>query len=138
MRLLPAIALLLACVAANAAQAQRADERRLSVQERSLCEPPEGPVARPDWCEWPEEVRIYTARRDECDHWRSEPIPEDVSAALAADRGRQIDRAVAELCVGADARLRALKKRYRGDASIMRALDGYEPDIEPIPPTQHP
>ncbi len=130
MRVSSAIALLLVCAAANA-EPQRSGERQLTPQERSLCEPPEGPVARPEWCEWPEEVRIYTSRRDECDHWRGEPIPEDVSAAWAADRRRQINEAVAEHCAGADAQRRTLKKRYRGGAASKRALDGYETRIEP-------
>ncbi len=116
---------------ASGAVAQDEGERRLSTPELSLCEPPQGPVARPDGCTWPQEVRLYTQRRDECDHWRSEPVPEDIDPRLAADRRKQIEQAVAELCPGADAQLLELKRKYRSDASVMQALNGYEVDIEP-------
>ncbi len=118
-------------VAAVDATAQDENGSRLTLPELSLCEPPEGPVPRPDWCAWPKDVRLYTQRRDECDHWRSEPVPEDISPTLAADRRKQIEQAVTELCGGTDAQLRALKRKYRGDASVMQALEGYEADIEP-------
>jgi len=116
---------------AGGAVAQDAGERRLSMPELSLCEPPQGPVQRPDWCTWPQEVRLYTQRRDECDHWRGEPVPDGIDPALAADRRKQIEQAVAELCAGADAQLLKLKRKYRSDASVMQALGGYEADIEP-------
>lgn len=116
---------------AGGAIAQDDGAQRLSMPELSLCEPPQGPVDRADWCTWPVEVRLYTQRRDECDHWRSEPVPEDIDPGLAADRRKQIEQAVAELCVDTDAGLRELKRKYRDDASVMQALDGYQADIEP-------
>ena len=49
-------------------------EGRLSLRERSLCEMPDQADSR--WCELPHEVRVFTERREACDHFRGEPWPE--------------------------------------------------------------
>lgn len=106
---------------------------RLSLRELSLCEPPEG---RPDWCTWPHEVRDFVNRRDDCDHWRGEPWPDEDTAAIGVDRQARIERSkeisdgLRDTCTGTDRRLRELKRVYAFDKEISRALSEYETDIE--------
>ena len=71
----------------------------------------------------PKEVRRYVERREACDHWRGEP-PFD------KQRQRDINRNVCAACSGADAKLAALKKKYRDDRAVIAALAEFEDRIE--------
>ncbi len=71
----------------------------------------------------PKEVQQYVDRRESCDHWRGEP-PFD------AQRQNEINRNVCAACVGSDARLAALKRKYRSDPAVMAALAEFEERIE--------
>ncbi|MEQ1512573.1 MAG: hypothetical protein ABL934_07830 [Lysobacteraceae bacterium] len=105
-------------------------EGRLSLRERSRCEVPDAPSDQPNWCDYPHEVRAFLDRRDGCDHFRGEPIPEPVDDP-GGERRREIETALRELCTGTDAELVRLRARYRDDAAISAALAGLEDDIEP-------
>lgn len=105
-------------------------EGRLSLRERSRCEVPDAPSDQPNWCDYPHEVRAFLDRRDGCDHFRGEPIPEPVDDP-GGERRREIETALRERCTGTDAELVRLRARYRDDAAISAALAGLEDDIEP-------
>ena len=100
---------------------------RPTLQDISLCEPPEGPVARPDWCQWPREVRIFADRYDACQHFRGEE-PYD------SERRRFLEKSVYQTCTGNDERLRKLRSAYAGDAEMMRVLNEFEMDADPTRP----
>ena len=101
-------------------------EGRMSLRERSQCEPPE---TQPGWCDFPHEVRVFLERREGCDHFRGEPVP-DAADDPGGERRRQIETALRELCTGTDAELTRLRTRYRDDASVGAALEVFESDIE--------
>ncbi len=105
-------------------------EGRLSLSERSQCEVPDAPVDRPNWCDYPHEVRAFIDQRDSCDHFRGEPWPDGKSSAELARR-QELKAAMKTACTGTDARLPALREKYRNDANVVEALAGYENDIEP-------
>ena len=96
---------------------------RPTLQEISLCEPPEGPVARPDWCQWPREVRVFADRYDACRHFRGEE-PYD------KERRRFLEKPIDENCTGNDKQLRKLRSAYAGDAEMTRVLNEFEMDAE--------
>ncbi|MCW3834607.1 hypothetical protein ACFQ1E_03930 [Sphingomonas canadensis] len=68
----------------------------------------------------PAEVQQWVIRRQGCEHWAGEPD-------FDAQRRKQIEDAVAELCPGIDKTLAALNKKYAGDAKVMKVLKEYEP-----------
>ena len=105
-------------------------EGRLSMRERSLCEPPEASAVRANWCDYPHEVRVFLDQRDSCDHFRGEPWPEGDDAQAVARR-KELRDAMATSCKGTDARLIELRATYRDDADIFGALAELENDIEP-------
>lgn len=105
-------------------------EGRLSLSERSRCEVPDAPTDRPNWCDYPHEVRAFIDQRDSCDHFRGEPWPEGDSIT-ERERRRELTSAMKTACAGTDARLLALRAKYRDDANIIAALAAYENDIEP-------
>jgi len=67
------------------------------------------------------DLATFLERRAACDHLRGE-IADQPDAALL----REIDQA----CSGTDARLAALKKRYRDDPAVSKQLAEFEPQIE--------
>lgn len=105
-------------------------EGRLSLSERSRCEVPDAPIDGPNWCDYPHEVRAFIEQRDRCDHFRGEPWPEGDSP-YDLERRRELTSAMKTACTGTDARLLALRAKYRDDADIVAALATYENDIEP-------
>lgn len=131
------IAALLCMLACGGASAQTArptldDPRpngRLSVREMSLCEPPQAPVPRPDWCDYPHEVRAFTVSRDACDQLRGEPWP---NGDGSDDRQRrlQLTQGMRLSCAGTDKRLAQLVRRYAAEPQVMAVLSGYARDIE--------
>lgn len=131
-----AIALVIACALGGCAARPFATfedprpEGRLSLSERSRCEVPDAPRDRPNWCDYPHEVRAFIDRRDRCDHFRGEPWPEGDSAT-ERERRQELRAAMNTACSGTDARLRALRAKYRDDADIVAALAAYADDIEP-------
>jgi hypothetical protein len=77
----------------------------------------------------PHEVRAFIERREGCDHFRGEPVPEPEDDPEGARR-KQIESALAKLCTGTDAELARLRARYRHDAMVTAALAGFEDEIE--------
>jgi hypothetical protein len=77
----------------------------------------------------PREVRTFIERREGCDHFRGEPVPEPEDDPEGARR-KQIESALAKLCTGTDAELARLRARYRKDAAVTAALADFEDDIE--------
>ena len=76
------------------------------------------PVPVPD-------LAAFLERRGICDHLRGEfPDPPD------PDRVRELEQLLDQYCTGTDAQLAALKARYRGDATVTRQLEAFEPRIE--------
>ena len=102
---------------------------RLSLAERSRCEVPDAPGDRPNWCDYPHEVRVFLSQRESCDHFRGEPWPEGEDAAALARRKQLLD-AMATFCKGSDARLAELRAAYRDDVEVSGALAALENDIE--------
>ena len=100
-----------------------AHDPRPTLQEISLCEPPEGPVARPDWCQWPREVRVFADRYDACQHFRGEePYDEE--------RRRFLEKSIDENCTGNDRQLRKLRSAYGGDVEMTRVLNEFDMNTE--------
>ena len=65
----------------------------------------------------PGDVTAYVARLRDCDQWGGEE-------ATDAARGRALAAAVKRLhCDAAEADERALRRRYRGDPAVLKALD---------------
>jgi hypothetical protein len=105
-------------------------EGRLSLRERSQCEVPDAPSDRPNWCDYPHEVRAFLDQREECDHFRGEPWPEGDDADAVARREALRD-GMAKHCKGTDARLAELRVTYRNDPVVSAALADFESAIEP-------
>ncbi len=105
-------------------------EGRLSISERSRCEVPDAPSDRPNWCDYPHEIRAFIDQRDSCDHFRGEPRPEGDST-YHLERRRELAAVMKTACTGTDAQLRALRAKYRNDAVVAAALSAFEDGIEP-------
>lgn len=71
----------------------------------------------------PSDLRKFIEQREACDHWRGESGYDD-------ERQLQINRAVCETCPGTDAQLRRLKLKYARNADAMKALEGFDQEIE--------
>ncbi|RZI61701.1 MAG: hypothetical protein EOP37_06905 [Rubrivivax sp.] len=65
-------------------------------------------------------------RHGRCVHWLGEPGEGD------AERQRDIDWGMCQSCPGTDANLAALKKKYRGQTSVMNALQALDERVEPM------
>ena len=91
---------------------------------------PDAPGDRAGWCDYPHEVRAFLDRRGECDHFRGEPWPEG-NSATERRRREALSAAMAAACAGTDARLRALRVKYRGDRDVAAALAALDDGIEP-------
>lgn len=103
-------------------------EGRLSTRERAQCETPDDPQAR--WCDYPHEIRVFTERRQGCDHFRGEPWPEG-DEPWEIERRDQLTKGMRDACAGTDAELARLRAKYRDDAEIAKMLGELETDIEP-------
>lgn len=77
----------------------------------------------------PPEVRDFIERREGCDHFRGEPVPEPANDPKG-ERRSQIETALETLCTGTDAELARLRVRYRNDAAVTAALADFEDEIE--------
>ena len=73
--------------------------------------------------EHPTDLRTFLERREECDHWRGEASPDKA-------RQRDINRAVCRTCMGTDAELARLKKKYKANAAVMDVLDELQDRVE--------
>lgn len=81
----------------------------------------------------PTDVAKYVEQREGCDHFRGEvPDPPD------AQRMREIEREIRELCTGTDKELVKLKRKYAKDQAIMTRLNEFEENIEHVVPTSRP
>ena len=89
----------------------------LSQPPQATSEPTSTPVALPA------EVVAFVARRERCDHFRSEdPYDEE--------RGRFIADQLAKDCGGTDAALGRLRRRYEVNQQVVEALSDFEDKIE--------
>lgn len=73
--------------------------------------------------EHPTDLRQFLERREECDRWRGE-------AGNGRKRQTDIDRGICRTCMGSDAELARLKKRYKANPGVMDVLDELEERIE--------
>ena len=71
----------------------------------------------------PTDVQQFMDRRDDCDHFRGEPI-------YSKAREETILQAMRERCTGTDAQLNALKIKYFNNISVISALSIYDENIE--------
>ena len=128
--------LLIACLLVAGCSAplrETAPESKASaVTAPAPCVPPEGPVARPDFCSLPADVRAFVEDRDGCDHFRSEPWPEEDDDD-ARERRQFLIQSVRTGCAGTDQALNALLQRYRDDPAVMKVLSEFERTIERTP-----
>ena len=74
----------------------------------------------PDARGMPTEVQDFIVRHQDCVHWQGEPD-------FDAERRRQIQRAVADVCHGLDAEAQRLRARYSENAAVIERLRDYEP-----------
>lgn len=73
--------------------------------------------------EHPTDLRKFLERREECDHWRGE-------TGYDKERQADIDRGICRTCMGTDAELARLKKKYRSNPGVMDVLDELDGAIE--------
>lgn len=87
----------------------------------------------------PSDVLSFVNRRDGCDHFRGEPtdfneayLKQTGEAGLREQRERAefVNQRIAELCIGTDAQLFALKARYAANPAVLTVLNTYEQKIE--------
>ncbi|MBD5804074.1 hypothetical protein AZOA_35170 [Azoarcus sp. Aa7] len=78
---------------------------------------------------YPQDVAGYIARREICDHFRSEPWPEGGSSE-ERERRDFIAAQLHQYCKGSDQALRELKARYGDNRMVMDRLEKYEAEIE--------
>lgn len=71
----------------------------------------------------PADVANFKSRRDLCDHFRGED-PYD------AERRRFLEENLKKYCTGTDEELSSLKARYGDNEAVLKALAGYEQEIE--------
>ena len=69
----------------------------------------------------PAEVQTFIERREGCEHWAGEPDWDN------AERKKQIEDAVKDLCPGIDTQLAALRKTYASDPQVIAALHDFDP-----------
>lgn len=73
--------------------------------------------------ELPEDVLSFVEERQTCDHFRGEGSDDK-------DRQAEIDAALDRYCTGTDARLAALRLKYRDQSAVVEALEAFEDRIE--------
>lgn len=71
----------------------------------------------------PPDVERFVQRRDLCDHFRGEE-PYD------AERRAFLEKRIRKFCTGTDAKLAALKRKYKGRSDVMAKLSEYETTSE--------
>jgi hypothetical protein len=74
----------------------------------------------------PLDIARYVERRDLCDHFRGEE-------AYNAERREFLKQRMQEYCVGTDARLARLKRKYKRQSKVMSKLNEYEVKSEGRP-----
>jgi hypothetical protein len=74
----------------------------------------------PDARGMPADVQDFVVRYQDCVHWQGEP-------GWDAERRRQIEHAVADVCPGLDAEAQRLRAHYAGNAAVIERLRGFEP-----------
>ena len=78
----------------------------------------------------PDDVKIFIARRDKCDHYRGEPVDDP-------ERQAAITKLWAETCRGTDAERIRLLRRYARNTIVQKRLKTYDPNIEAIDPRKY-
>lgn len=71
----------------------------------------------------PADVRVFVDRREQCEHWRGEYSEDEARIA-------EINAKACAACLGTDAQLARLRKKYAADAGAKAALAKYEAKIE--------
>jgi hypothetical protein len=71
----------------------------------------------------PADVRAFKLNRDACDHFRGEEPTDEARAKFLTD-------AMRKNCTGTDNALKALRRRYAGNAAVSAALRDYEGQVE--------
>jgi hypothetical protein len=71
----------------------------------------------------PADVRHFIVRRDECDHFRGE-------VEYGKARAAEMAAAFAKYCKGSDAELARIRRQYRNNRLVLKAVSGYETRIE--------
>ncbi len=71
----------------------------------------------------PQDVGEFLRRAELCVHFRQEPWPEGKSAE-DAERRDFIVRNIEQFCTGLAEEDRSLREKYRGESSVIKALDG--------------
>ena len=74
----------------------------------------------PDARDMPADVQHFIVQWQDCQHWLGE-------YGWDAERRRQIERAVGDVCPGVDARARRLRTLHAGDAEVIARLARFEP-----------
>jgi hypothetical protein len=77
----------------------------------------------------PAEVRAFIDDRDGCDHFRGEPWSSGDDPDIK-ERREFIFENIRKLCTGTDKRLASLRKKYRGNLTVLKQLRQYEDTIE--------
>jgi hypothetical protein len=71
----------------------------------------------------PVDVAEYKERRDLCDHFRGEdPYDEE--------RRKFLEENMKKFCVATDKELASLKTKYKKNEAVLKALSGYEDEVE--------
>ena len=71
----------------------------------------------------PEDVVVFSEKRDGCDHFRGEyPYNEE--------RRKFLLKNITELCTGTDSDLVKLKEKYKENSLVLEKLASYEKSIE--------
>lgn len=73
----------------------------------------------------PSDIAKYVEQREGCDHfWGEIPDP------LDAQRMKEIEREIRQLCTGTDRKLAQLKRKYAKNQAVLKCLNEFEEKIE--------
>lgn len=73
----------------------------------------------PDARGMPADVQRFIVKWSDCAHWLGEP-------PWNAERQRQIDAAVADVCLGVDALGTEVRQRHAGNAAVIARIERYD------------
>ncbi len=74
---------------------------------------------------FPADVVKFVEQREGCDHMRGEmPEPSE------RQRMKEVQRELRKLCSGTDKKLAALKRKYGGNAAVLKRLNEFEEHVE--------
>jgi hypothetical protein len=76
----------------------------------------------------PVDVLDFTDARDQCDHFRGEPIEGDDAATV--QRRKEVLANIKLYCTGTDRKLAQLKRKYADSDEVLARLAEYETKVE--------